>query len=580
MKTSLMNAFALVHLTRIQEFHLSPNNMNIPFSPNVLPLTLVDTPGITRVPIGDQPSDIEQQIRDMVHKYISQPNAIILAVQAATADLATSDALKLAREVDPLGERTIGVLTKVDIMDKGTNAVNVLSGRTIPLKLGFIGVINRSQHDIDVNKPIKQMLRDETKFFQEHPIYQSVEDKVGTQILAQRCNRLLSNHIQKNLSSLKNQIKKKIKEKQAELQNYGIPMLDMGKAARGGILMQQLNEFLESVEADIEGTRQIQLNQLNGGARIRYILHDSFAKHLEKIDALEGITVLDIRTAIRNASGSKPSLVVPEKTFDLLIKRQIPLLKEPSQRCAELILEELLRIVTQIDTPEMARFRTLRDRVIDVSSATLRRALKPTNEQIEHWFECELDYINTTHRDFMGTDLLNRGLQIDTANSKDDVAFEEELRTQNAAQKKSGGGFFSSLWGGSVAKESESPKEKNKMPEPPAILRMGENVSDNDKAQIKLIQQLIRSYFKIVQRNVQDNITKIVMHFLIKNGQRNLRRDLFGELFHEDMYDVLLREDPSIAMKRKIATEQLEALKKAKKIIQNHEKGTLGTTYF
>ena len=96
---------------------ISPQPINLRiFSPDVLTLTLVDLPGLTKVPVGDQPRDIEKQIRDMLMKYISKPSCIILAVTAANADLANSDGLKMAREVDPEGTRTIGVLTKVDLM--------------------------------------------------------------------------------------------------------------------------------------------------------------------------------------------------------------------------------------------------------------------------------------------------------------------------------------------------------------------------------------------------------------------------------------------------------------------------------
>ena len=96
---------------------ISPQPINLRiFSPNVVTLTLVDLPGLTKVPVGDQPKDIEKQIRDMVLKFISKPSCIILAVTAANTDLANSDGLKLAREVDPEGLRTIGVLTKIDLM--------------------------------------------------------------------------------------------------------------------------------------------------------------------------------------------------------------------------------------------------------------------------------------------------------------------------------------------------------------------------------------------------------------------------------------------------------------------------------
>jgi vacuolar protein sorting-associated protein 1 len=96
---------------------ISPQPINLRiFSPNVLTLTLVDLPGLTRVPVGDQPRDIEKQIRDMILRYITKASCIVLAVTPANMDLANSDGLKLAREVDPDGARTIGVLTKVDLM--------------------------------------------------------------------------------------------------------------------------------------------------------------------------------------------------------------------------------------------------------------------------------------------------------------------------------------------------------------------------------------------------------------------------------------------------------------------------------
>jgi dynamin 1-like protein len=81
-----------------------------------------------------------------------------MAVSPANQDLANSDALKLARKVDPYGERTIGVLTKIDLMDDGTNAIDILQGKVYPLKLGYIGVICRSQKDILSGKPIKDAL--------------------------------------------------------------------------------------------------------------------------------------------------------------------------------------------------------------------------------------------------------------------------------------------------------------------------------------------------------------------------------------------------------------------------------------
>ena len=74
----------------------------------VLNLTLVDLPGMTKVPVGDQPPDIEFQIRDMLMQFVTKENCLILAVSPANSDLANSDALKIAKEVDPQGRSLTG----------------------------------------------------------------------------------------------------------------------------------------------------------------------------------------------------------------------------------------------------------------------------------------------------------------------------------------------------------------------------------------------------------------------------------------------------------------------------------------
>ncbi|KAA8573638.1 hypothetical protein EYC84_005221 [Monilinia fructicola] len=168
----------------------APINLRI-YSPNVLTLTLVDLPGLTKVPVGDQPRDIERQIKDMVLKQISKPNAIILAVTGANTDLANSDGLKLAREVDPEGQRTIGVLTKVDLMDDGTDVVDILAGRIIPLRLGYVPVVNRGQRDIDNKKAITAALENEKKLLRESPSIQEQEHILRNPLSGQKAEPYL-----------------------------------------------------------------------------------------------------------------------------------------------------------------------------------------------------------------------------------------------------------------------------------------------------------------------------------------------------------------------------------------------------
>jgi len=106
---------------------------------------------------------------------------------------------------------------------------------------------------------------------------------------------------------------------------------------------------------------------------------------------------------------------------------------------------------------------------------------------------------------------------------------------------------------------------------PPAVLKVGDKLTDRDKQQIKLIQQLIRSYFKIVQKNLQDYVTKIIMTNLVNQSKTNIQRDLVGELYKDELFDNLLVEDSTVIIKRRVAVEHLDALKKAKKIVQAAE---------
>ena len=152
-------------------------------SPNVLTMTLVDLPGITRVAVGDQPEDIETQIRNMILSYIKKETCLILAVTPANSDLANSDALTLSKQVDPEGKRTLGVITKLDIMDRGTDALAYIRNEVVPLRLGYVGVVNRCQQDIAQRRSIREARASEAEFFRHHPAYAEVAANCGTEAL-------------------------------------------------------------------------------------------------------------------------------------------------------------------------------------------------------------------------------------------------------------------------------------------------------------------------------------------------------------------------------------------------------------
>ncbi|KAF7317763.1 Dynamin-related protein DNM1 [Mycena kentingensis (nom. inval.)] len=372
------------------------------YSPDVLDLTLVDLPGLTKIPVGDQPSDIERQIRNLVTDYISKPNSVILAVSPANVDLANSESLKLARQVDPQGRRTIGVLSKLDLMDAGTNALDILTGRVYPLKLGFIGVVNRSQQDINAEKPLTAALESETEFFRNHPAYRNIAHKNGTKYLAKTLNQVLMNHIRDKLPDMKARLNTLMGQAQQELNSFGDSDSFGGPNQQGALILRLMTQFARDFVASIEGTKvDVSTKELSGGARIYYIFNDVFGQALDSLDATQNLENQDIRTAIRNSTGPRPSLFVPEIAFDLLVKPQIKLLEAPSLRCVELVYEELVKICHNCTSTELTRFPGLHAKLIEVVSELLRERLGPTSEYTESLIAIQAAYINTNHPAFI-----------------------------------------------------------------------------------------------------------------------------------------------------------------------------------
>ena len=175
---------------------------------------------MTKIAVGDQPVDIETQIVDMLMQFITKETCLILAVTPANTDLATSDALQLAKKVDPDGLRTIGVLTKLDLMDEGTDAKEVLENKLLPLRRGYVGVVNRSQKDIEGRKDIKLAVESERKFFLSHPSYRHMADRMGTPYLQKVLNQQLTNHIRETLPGLRDRLQKQMLSLEKEVEQY------------------------------------------------------------------------------------------------------------------------------------------------------------------------------------------------------------------------------------------------------------------------------------------------------------------------------------------------------------------------
>ncbi|XP_065209638.1 dynamin isoform X3 [Planococcus citri] len=378
-----------------------PINLRV-YSPNVLNITLIDLPGLTKVPVGDQPVDIEVQIKDMLFQFITKETCLILAVTPANTDLATSDALQIAKQVDPDGVRTIGVITKLDLMDEGTDAREILENKLLPLRRGYVGVVNRSQKDIDGRKDIKAALAAERKFFLSHPAYRHLADKLGTPYLQRVLNQQLTNHIRDTLPGLRDKLQKQLLTLEKDVDQFKYFRPD-DPAVKTKAMLQMIQQLQSDFERTIEGSgsAQINTNELSGGAKINRIFHERFPFEIVKMEFDEKELRREIAFAIRNIHGIRVGLFTPDMAFEAIVKKQIQRLKEPSLKCVDLVVSELCNVV-RVCTDKMNRYPRLREETERIITTHIREREQMCKEQLIMLIDCELAYMNTNHEDFIG----------------------------------------------------------------------------------------------------------------------------------------------------------------------------------
>ncbi|XP_005745428.1 dynamin-2 isoform X1 [Pundamilia nyererei] len=377
-----------------------PINLRV-YSPHVLNLTLIDLPGMTKVAVGDQPQDIEHQIRDMLLQFITKESCLILAVTPANTDLANSDALKIAKEVDPQGLRTIGVITKLDLMDEGTDAKDIFENKLLPLRRGYIGVVNRSQKDIDGRKDIRAALAAERKFFLSHPAYRHMAERMGTPHLQKALNQQLTNHIRDTLPGLRSKLQSQLLSLEKEVEEYKNFRPD-DPTRKTKALLQMVQQFGVDFEKCIEGSGdQVDTNELSGGAKINRLFHERFPFELVKIVFDEKELRREISHAIKNVHGVRTGLFTPDLAFEAIVKKQIVKLKTPCLKCIDLVIQELINTVRQC-TNKLNSYPRLREETERIVTTHVREREGKAKDQVLLLIDIELSYINTNHEDFIG----------------------------------------------------------------------------------------------------------------------------------------------------------------------------------
>uniref|UniRef100_A0A4W5ME64 Si:dkey-32e23.4 n=1 Tax=Hucho hucho TaxID=62062 RepID=A0A4W5ME64_9TELE len=464
-----------------------------------------------KVPVGDQPEDIEAQVQDMILSFISNPNSLILCV--SSMDKRGLSLPSFCAHVFLAGRRTLLVVSKLDLMDAGTDALEVLLGRVIPVWLGIVGVVNRSQHDINTQKSIEDMARDEQAFLQRH--YPSLASRCGSRYLAHTVSRLFMHHIRDCLPELKTRVTVLSAQYQAWLSSYGQPVEDHSTT-----LLQIVTKFASEYCNTIEGTAtHIQTSELCGGAHICYIFHETFGLTLQS-KPLGGLTELDILTAIRNATVITTSFNLISAPIELSVCRLNRSLNSFPLKLMDLVHEELQRIIqhcSSYSTLELLRFPKSHDSIVEVVTSLLRKRLPITNDMVHNLVQIELAYINTQPS--------VNSQQVILSQLKADIVTSDPFSVCQA-------------------------------------VRASRKLSTREQRDCEVIQRLIKCYFLVVNKSIQDRSeTRTVMHFLVNFVKERLQSALVCQLYKQNLLQELLIESQDTAQQRTEVAQMLEVLK-------------------
>lgn len=362
-------------------------------------LTLVDLPGITLIPIPGQPENIEQITRSMAERYVGDSRTIILCVVPANADMAIQEGLRMARKIDPKGIRTIGVITKIDIMDRGTNAKRMIMNQEVPLRLGYVGVKNRSQEDIQLQLSVKKAMEKEMAFFSSHPVYSTMPPGyLGCETLTTKLTRILFTHIRHNLPDIVNEIREKLKETEVELDDLGDPM----PASRGEklhMVWSMITEFVQSYKNQIGGKfdtkRRMPINglmpqqqQLSAGSKIKMQFYGLYSE-FENFSATQEYSDMAIERAIAMHEGDSIPGFPSVDVLQYLISPQLDKLRDPALELIQDCYSQLETLASSIVDRIFMRCPSLRPEIMDIICQILQRERDHTRELVEAVIDAE-----------------------------------------------------------------------------------------------------------------------------------------------------------------------------------------------
>ena len=458
-------------------------------SPEVPNLTLVDLPGLVMVACTDQgqPEDIKNQIRDLIKHYITQSNTIIMGILPARCDIEVDSALELIKSFDPKGERTIGILTKIDLMNENTDISSYLTGdisNDLKLHYGYFAIKNKNGNEITYNEHNSV----ENNFFNNHSVYGAMDKSyMGITNLSIYLSNILLNQIQNLMPSIKSQLECQLLNVNNELNKIGNTII-VDDNNKSFMFNYYISEFVKTFNESINNIS----NQINYGNLIK----DIFTLYRDDLNNIKAFNNSDndakLMSIIKTSEGNHmyfqtSTIQIVEKCINDKDIKCIYKLKEPSFICVENIYNLLIKIIKDIlENDNFSKYPKMKAIVYEKSLELINNHKNIVNEKIEELIQIEIAYMWTECETFHKT-------------------YKELICDEK-------------------------------------IQLMEQNVVEN-------IKNIINIYFTTVKNTFKNIIPKTIMLHLVNNVMKNINYTLTENINNNNLLD-LLKEDNTIYEKR------------------------------
>jgi hypothetical protein len=470
--------------------------------------------------------------------------------------------MRLVREFDPQGERTIGVLTKLDLMDSGTDAREVLEGRSLFLRHGWIGVVNRSQSDINSKADIRAARDKERAFFRAHPEYKHVRspsfhacsfDMLTLAAAQLRCGTdsmvsVLCVQLEKSIRAAVPQIQEHIavatRELEAHLRALGgdTPLSDRG--GRLHAVLSLCDAFDRAFEALLDGGR-------GGGERVRGVFESQLPAALRALPFNQVYSLRAVKDVIEVADGIQPHLIAPELGMRRLIRDGVALLRPPAEAVVDAV-HVILRdaIDTALATvgaeqPSLNRFNALRATLRNTAEASLERHREETRKMVTTLVDMESAYFTA---EFF------RNAQAQAAATAASEQAAEDARHAHGAEDgpSRASALLSHANGGKAGAQRRADGGGEFAPEVEAHLRR--------------VSGTVSAYVASVCDSLKRSVPKAVVHCQVLQAKKSLLAPLYQQVggVSEEQLEQLLGEDPEAVHERAACTQRLTMLRKAR----------------